>query len=75
LQEVGDGLRALALLEPQAAQLTTDPFVEALQVALAVGVAEAGHPAGLIAGFCSSAPGFVSGFLPTPPRGDAVAFG
>ena len=43
LQEVGDGLRALALLEPQAAQLTTDPFVEAVQVALAVGVAEVGH--------------------------------
>ena len=29
---------------------------------------------GLVSGFCSSAPSFASGFLPTPPRGDAVAF-
>src|ERR1700733_147267 len=33
------------------------------------------HRAGLLSGFCSSAPGLTSGFLPTPPRGDAVAFG
>ncbi len=33
------------------------------------------HRVGLISGFCSSAPGLASGFLPTPPRGGAVAFG
>jgi len=32
------------------------------------------HRTGLISGFCSSAPDFASSFLPTPPRGDAVAF-
>jgi hypothetical protein len=32
------------------------------------------HRAGLISGFCSSAPSLASGFLPTPPHGDAVAF-
>jgi hypothetical protein len=31
--------------------------------------------AGLASDFCSSAPSLTSGFLPTPPRGDAVAFG
>ena len=30
--------------------------------------------AGLVSGFCSSSPTFASGFLPTPPRDDAVAF-
>ncbi len=33
------------------------------------------HRTGLLSGFCSSAPDFAAGFLPTPPRGDAVAFG
>ena len=33
------------------------------------------HRAGLVSGSCSSAPGFTSGFLPTPPHSDAVAFG
>ena len=31
------------------------------------------HRTGLLSGSCSSAPDFASGFLPTPPRGDAVA--
>lgn len=30
---------------------------------------------GLVSGFCSSSPTFASGFLPTLPRDDAVAFG
>jgi hypothetical protein len=29
----------------------------------------------LVCGFCSSARTFASGFLQTPPRGDALAFG
>jgi hypothetical protein len=35
LQKVCSGLGALALLEPDAAQFTTDPLVEPPQVALA----------------------------------------
>jgi len=31
--------------------------------------------AGLISGFCSSNPAFASGFLQTPPHGDALASG
>ena len=38
------GLGALAVLEPDAAQLSPGPRVEALQVALAAGIAEVGHP-------------------------------
>src|SRR4051794_8107988 len=33
------------------------------------------HHGGLISGSCSSAPSFAAGFLPTPPRDDAVALG
>src|SRR5512134_1417501 len=44
LQEIGDGLDALALLEPHAAQLATEPSVEIAQRILALGMAEVGHP-------------------------------
>jgi hypothetical protein len=33
------------------------------------------HRTGLVSAFCSSAPRFAAGFLPTPHRCDAVAFG
>src|SRR5208283_3332650 len=33
------------------------------------------HRTGLVSDVCSSAPRFASGFLPTPHRCDAVAFG
>ena len=33
------------------------------------------HRTGLVSAFCSSAPRFASGFLPTPHHCDAVAFG
>ncbi len=38
------GLGAFAVFEPDASQLATGPGIEALQVPLASGLAEVGHP-------------------------------
>ena len=44
-QEVSDGLRPLALLEPHTAELAPHPFIKTLKVALAFRMAIVSHPA------------------------------